>query len=96
MERYFHVLSESGLWMVAPVDEQAYQLDGRYTKDPADVFSVVDEIQGWLRSQRYRRVWFRQEDYWEQPPTPQPGSISSPAIPIPTCVCGAAEIDPGH
>ena len=53
MESYFHVLNESGLWIVAPVEEQAYQLDGRYTKDPADVFSVVDEIQGWLLSGRY-------------------------------------------
>jgi hypothetical protein len=53
MESYFHVLNESGLWMVAPVEEQAYQLDGRYTKDPTDVFSVDDEIQDWLRSGKY-------------------------------------------
>jgi hypothetical protein len=31
--------------MVAAVEGQAYQLDGRYTKDPTDVFSVADEIQ---------------------------------------------------
>jgi hypothetical protein len=31
----------SGLWMVASVEEQAYQLDGRYTKDPTAVFSVA-------------------------------------------------------
>jgi hypothetical protein len=53
MESYFHVLNESGLWMVAPVEEQAYQLDGRYTKDPTVVFSVADEIQEWLRSGKY-------------------------------------------
>jgi hypothetical protein len=53
MESYFHVLNESGLWMVAPVEEQAYQLDGRYTKDPTAVFSVADEIQEWLRSGKY-------------------------------------------
>jgi hypothetical protein len=53
MESYFHVLNESGLWMVAPVEEQAYQLDTRYTKDPTDVFSVADEIQEWLRSGKY-------------------------------------------
>ncbi len=52
-ESYFHVLNESGLWMVAPVEEQAYQLDGRYTKDPTEIFSVADEIQEWLRSGRY-------------------------------------------
>jgi hypothetical protein len=53
MQSYFHVLNESGLWMVATVEEQAYQLDARYTKDPTDVFSVADEIQHWLRSGRY-------------------------------------------
>jgi hypothetical protein len=53
MEGYFHVLNEAGLWMVAPVEEQAYQLDARYTKDPADVFSVADEIQEWLRAGKY-------------------------------------------
>jgi hypothetical protein len=53
MESYFHVLNETGLWMVAPVEEQAYQLDARYTKDPTDVFSVADEIQEWLRCGKY-------------------------------------------
>jgi len=53
LESYFHVLNESGLWMVASVEEQAYQLDGRYTKDPTAVFSVADEIQEWLRSGKY-------------------------------------------
>jgi hypothetical protein len=53
MESYFRVLNESGLWMVAPVEGQAYQLDGRCTKDPTAVFSVADEIQEWLRSGKY-------------------------------------------
>ena len=53
MEGYFQVLNESGLWMVVPFEEQAYQLDGRYTKNPADVFSVAEEIQEWIRSGRY-------------------------------------------
>jgi hypothetical protein len=35
------------------VEEQAYQLDGRYTKDPTAVFSVADEIHEWLRSGKY-------------------------------------------
>jgi hypothetical protein len=47
------ILNEAGLWMVAPIEEQAYQLDARYTKDPADVFSVADEIQEWLRAGKY-------------------------------------------
>jgi hypothetical protein len=46
-------LNESGLWMVAPVEEQAYQLDGRYTKDPTQFFFVTDEIQAWLGAGRY-------------------------------------------
>jgi hypothetical protein len=53
LESYFHVLNESGLWMVAPVEEQAYQLDSRYTKGPTAVFSVADEIHEWLRSGKY-------------------------------------------
>jgi hypothetical protein len=39
--------------MVAPVEEQAYPLDGRYRKDLTDVISVADEIQEWLRAGKY-------------------------------------------
>ena len=52
---YFETLNESGLWMVVPFEEQAYQLDGRYTANPSDVFSVEKEIQEWVRSGRYDR-----------------------------------------
>ena len=38
MAGYFQALNESGLWMVAPYEEQAYRMDACYTKDPADVF----------------------------------------------------------
>ena len=41
---YFETLNESGLWMVVPYEEQAYQLDARNTRDPADVFSVEEEV----------------------------------------------------
>lgn len=50
MKGYFHTLNESGLWMVVPFEEQAYQLDARYTKDPSDTFSVEAEVREWLRS----------------------------------------------
>jgi len=53
MEGYFRALNESGLWMVVPFEEQAYQMDARYTRDPSDVFSVEEEIQEWLRTGRY-------------------------------------------
>lgn len=53
MEAYFRTLNESGLWMVVPFEEQAFQLDGRYTRDPADIFSVEDEVREWLRIGRY-------------------------------------------
>lgn len=53
MEGYFRVLNESGLWMVVPFEEQAYQLDGRYTKNPGDVFSVDEEVRAWQRNGRY-------------------------------------------
>lgn len=53
MKGYFQVLNESGLWMVVPYEEQAYQLDARYTKDPADVFSVEAEVREWLRNGKF-------------------------------------------
>jgi hypothetical protein len=53
MRGYFETLNESGLWMVVPVEEQAYGLDARYTKDPADTFSVEAEVQYWLRAGKY-------------------------------------------
>jgi hypothetical protein len=53
MEGYFRALNESGLWMVVPFEEQAYQLDGRYTRNAADVFSVEDEVREWHRSGRF-------------------------------------------
>ena len=53
MDVYFRVLNESGLWMVVPFEEQAYKLDARYTKNPAEVFSVDEEVRAWQRNGRY-------------------------------------------
>jgi hypothetical protein len=53
MRGYFQTLNEAGLWMVVPYEEQAYQLDARYTRNPSDVFSVEEEIREWVRSGRY-------------------------------------------
>jgi len=50
---YFETLNEVGLWMVVPYEEQAYQMDARFTRDPTDVFSVEAEIQEWARQGRY-------------------------------------------
>ena len=50
---YFETLNEAGLWMVVPFEEQAYQMDARFTRDPADVFSVEAEIHDWERRGRY-------------------------------------------
>jgi hypothetical protein len=55
LKSYFETLNEAGLWMVVPFEEQAYQLDARYTMNPSDVFSVEKEIQDWVRSGRYGR-----------------------------------------
>jgi hypothetical protein len=55
LEGYFRALNDSGLWMVVPFEEQAYQMDARYTRDPSDFFSVQAEIQKWLRTGRYWR-----------------------------------------
>ena len=53
MHGYFQTLNESGLWMVVPFEEQAYQMDARFTKDPTDHFSVEAEIREWLSSGRF-------------------------------------------
>jgi hypothetical protein len=53
MTGYFKALNESGLWMVVPYEEQAYNLDARYTKDPAEAFSVEAEVRAWLRSGKF-------------------------------------------
>ena len=52
---YFETINEAGLWMVVPFEEQAYQLDARYTTNPSDVFSVEKEVHEWVRSGRYER-----------------------------------------
>jgi hypothetical protein len=53
MAGYFQALNESGLWMVVPYEEQAYRMDARYTKDPADIFSVEAEVREWLRKGKF-------------------------------------------
>jgi hypothetical protein len=53
MKGYFETLNESGLWMVVPYEEQAYQLDARYTRDPLSAFSVEDEVRAWAASGRF-------------------------------------------
>lgn len=50
---YLKTLNEAGLWMVVPFEEQAYQMDARYTRDPSDVFSVEAEIRDWMQKGRY-------------------------------------------
>lgn len=56
MEGCFQALTVSGLWMMVPFEEQAYQLDSRFTANPADAFSVEEEVRAWLGSGRYRTV----------------------------------------
>lgn len=53
MQYYFRALNDSGLWMVIPFEQQAYQMDARYTRNPTDFFSVEEEIREWLRCGRY-------------------------------------------
>lgn len=53
MKGYFETLNESGLWMVVPYEEQAYQLDARYTRDPQNAFSVEDEVREWDANGRF-------------------------------------------
>jgi hypothetical protein len=53
MQGYFEALNESGMWMVAPYEEQAYQLDARYTLSPKEAFSVESEVREWARAGRF-------------------------------------------
>ena len=53
VKAYLTTLNEAGLWMVAPVEEQAYRLDARFTRNPSDAFSVEEEIHEWMRNDRY-------------------------------------------
>ena len=53
MAGYLRALNESGLWMVAPYEEQAYRMDARYTKDHADEFSVEAEVREWMRNGKF-------------------------------------------
>jgi hypothetical protein len=53
MKGYFETLNESGLWMVVPYEEQAYQLDARYTRGPHDTFSVEKEVREWAANGRF-------------------------------------------
>jgi hypothetical protein len=53
MKGYFETLNDSGLWMVVPYEEQAYQLDASYTCDPKDIFSVEKEVREWAASGRF-------------------------------------------
>jgi hypothetical protein len=41
--------------MVVPFEEQAYQMDARYTGNPAEAFSVDEEVREWLRSARSKK-----------------------------------------
>jgi hypothetical protein len=50
---YVRTISESGLWMVVPFEEQAYQMDARYTGDPTAIFSVEEEVREWVRAGRF-------------------------------------------
>ena len=50
---YFKTLNEVGLWMVVPFEEQAYELDARYTRDPSNGFSVEVEVREWIKAGRY-------------------------------------------
>ena len=53
LEAYLRTLNGQGLWAVVPFEEPAYQLDARYTGNPADCLSVEEEVREWLRSRRY-------------------------------------------
>jgi len=44
------------LWMAVPFEEQAYQMDARFTANSSAVFSVEHEVREWLRTGRYQKA----------------------------------------
>jgi len=55
MELYVRGLIKTGRYFLIPLEDHAYHLDTRFTKDPSDIFSVAEEVQQWAQGGRYAR-----------------------------------------
>jgi hypothetical protein len=55
MELYVRGLSKKGRYFLISLEDHAYGLEARFTKDPSDPFSVAEEVRQWAESGRYGR-----------------------------------------
>jgi hypothetical protein len=55
MELYVRGLNKTGRHFLISLEDHAYRLDTRFTKDPSDIFSVAEEVQQWAQIGRYAR-----------------------------------------
>ena len=66
--------------MVVPFEEQAYQMEARYTSNPADVFSVDEEVRDWLRGGRFKKGKKQHFRNGNLPTNAQTGQVSTATI----------------
>ena len=52
-ELYVRSIVKTGIHVTIPLEAQAYQLDERFARDPAAVFSVENEVKAWAAAGRY-------------------------------------------
>jgi hypothetical protein len=53
MELYVRGFVRNLSWLQIPLEDQAYKLDARFAENPAEIFSVEDEIKTWDEEGRY-------------------------------------------
>ncbi len=53
LERYVRAFVKTGIYVNVPLEVHAFQLDQRFTRDPATPFSVEQEVADWVQTGRY-------------------------------------------
>jgi hypothetical protein len=53
MDLYVRAFVKNLSWMAIPLEDQAYQLEARFAKNPTESFSVGDEVRAWIEQGRY-------------------------------------------
>jgi hypothetical protein len=51
--KYVRGLLSGGSYVAIPLEMNAYELDARFVAAPTKVFSVTDEVQRWIRADRF-------------------------------------------
>jgi len=55
MELYARGLNKKGRYFLIPLEDHAFALEARFTKDPSDILSVAGEVHQWMQNGRYAR-----------------------------------------